>query len=192
MKPTAKTPLRALSFVALLATACLAVGCNDDDDDPVAVDTACQRSAGAGSVVVGSGVPGDPALPEPSSGYKLGVKPVGARNYMVVTANPLASQAGCEVLRKGGTAVDAAVAVQMVLGLVEPQSSGIGGGAFLLHYDAAKKEVVAYDGREQAPAAATETYLRQISDTNTAYPLPTAPTVTTSVRTGTPVPPLGV
>ncbi len=149
-----------------------------DDDDPPAVDTACQTSANGG-VVVGSGVPGDPALPEPSSGYKLGLKPVTAKRYMVVTANPLASQAGCEVLKKGGSAVDAAVAVQMVLGLVEPQSSGIGGGAFMLHYDAASKAVESYDGREQAPAAATENYLRHISDTNTAYPLPTAPTVTT-------------
>ncbi len=74
---------------------------------------------------------------------------------MVAAANPLAVEAGLEVLRAGGSAVDAAVAVQAVLGLVEPQSSGIGGGAFLVHYDAATGQVSAYDGRETAPAAAT-------------------------------------
>ncbi len=76
---------------------------------------------------------------------------------MIAAANPLAVEAGLRVLRDGGTAVDAAVAVQAVLGLVEPQSSGIGGGAFMLHYDAATGDVVAYDGREVAPAGATPT-----------------------------------
>ena len=75
---------------------------------------------------------------------------------MVVTANPLATEAGLRVLREGGSAVDAAVAVQAVLSLVEPQSSGIGGGAFMVYYDAASKKVTAYDGRETAPAAATD------------------------------------
>ncbi|WP_337187392.1 gamma-glutamyltransferase family protein [Phenylobacterium sp.] len=74
---------------------------------------------------------------------------------MVSAANPLAVEAGLKVLRAGGTAVDAAVAVQAVLGLVEPQSSGLGGGAFLAYYDAQAKAVSAYDGRETAPAAAT-------------------------------------
>jgi gamma-glutamyltranspeptidase/glutathione hydrolase len=73
---------------------------------------------------------------------------------MVAAANPLAVEAGLNVLRRGGSAVDAAVAVQAVLGLVEPQSSGLGGGAFLIHYDAQTKEVTAYDGRETAPAGA--------------------------------------
>ena len=73
---------------------------------------------------------------------------------VVAAANPLAAQAGADVLRAGGCAVDAAVATQMVLGLVEPQSSGIGGGAFMLHFDG--RETIAYDGRETAPAAAGE------------------------------------
>jgi gamma-glutamyltranspeptidase/glutathione hydrolase len=77
-----------------------------------------------------------------------------ARKYMVAAANPLAVEAGYQMLRKGGSAIDAAVATQMVLTLVEPQSSGIGGGAFLMHYDG--KQVQAFDGRETAPAAATE------------------------------------
>ena len=81
---------------------------------------------------------------------------VVATRHMVVAANPLASDAGLEILRAGGSALDAAVAVQMVLGLVEPQSSGIGGGAFLLHWSARERRVRSYDGRETAPAAAAE------------------------------------
>jgi gamma-glutamyltranspeptidase/glutathione hydrolase len=78
-----------------------------------------------------------------------------ARRHMVAAGHPLAAQAGLDILREGGTAVDAAIAVQMVLTLVEPQSSGIGGGAFLLHFDAPSGRLVAWDGRETAPAAAT-------------------------------------
>ena len=78
-----------------------------------------------------------------------------ARGPIVSAANPLAAEAGMAVLRRGGSAVDAAVAIQAVLGLVEPQSSGLGGGAFLMHYDAATGEIIAYDGRETAPSAAT-------------------------------------
>jgi gamma-glutamyltranspeptidase / glutathione hydrolase len=72
----------------------------------------------------------------------------------VAAANPLAVQAGLDILAKGGDALDAAVAVQTMLGLVEPQSSGIAGGAFLMYYDARSREVSALDGREKAPAAA--------------------------------------
>jgi gamma-glutamyltranspeptidase / glutathione hydrolase len=79
-----------------------------------------------------------------------------AKKHMIAAANPLAAQAGLDILRAGGSAVDAAIATQLVLTLVEPQSSGIGGGAFMLHYDAAGKTTVAFDGRETAPAAATE------------------------------------
>lgn len=74
---------------------------------------------------------------------------------MVAAANPLAVDAGVEVLGAGGSAVDAAIAVQAVLGLVEPQSSGLGGGAFMLHYSAATGDVVTYEGREVAPQGAT-------------------------------------
>jgi gamma-glutamyltranspeptidase / glutathione hydrolase len=77
-----------------------------------------------------------------------------ARSHMVAAADPLAVDAGLEMLRAGGSAVDAAIAVQLVLNLVEPQSSGLGGGAFLLHWDGQAKELKTYDGRETAPAGA--------------------------------------
>jgi gamma-glutamyltranspeptidase/glutathione hydrolase len=79
---------------------------------------------------------------------------VRARDYMISSANPLASQAGARILDQGGSATDALIATQMVLNLVEPQSSGIGGGAFIVRYDAVQGLVQAYDGRETAPAAA--------------------------------------
>ncbi|HQR99152.1 MULTISPECIES: gamma-glutamyltransferase [unclassified Polaromonas] len=94
-----------------------------------------------------------PAQPEGTSGYTE--KPGWANaSFAVAAANPLATDAGYQVLKAGGSAIDAAIAVQMVLALVEPQSSGIGGGAFLLHASGSKVE--AFDGRETAPAAADE------------------------------------
>lgn len=93
------------------------------------------------------------AAPEFASGY--GDKPlVQAKRFMMVSANPHATRAGYAVLRAGGSAVDAAIAAQLVLNLVEPQSSGIGGGAFIVHFNTADKALAAYDGRETAPAAA--------------------------------------
>jgi gamma-glutamyltranspeptidase/glutathione hydrolase len=81
--------------------------------------------------------------------------PARAARQMVAAAHPLAAQAGLEMLRRGGGVVDAAIAVQAVLTLVEPQSSGIGGGALMLQWQAAEKRLTAWDGRETAPAAAT-------------------------------------
>jgi gamma-glutamyltranspeptidase/glutathione hydrolase len=91
--------------------------------------------------------------PEASTGrtvHALGT----ATKYMVAAANPLAAEAGREILRDGGSAVDAAIAVQLVLNLVEPQSSGIGGGAFMVHWDRAAGVLATLDGRETAPAGA--------------------------------------
>jgi gamma-glutamyltranspeptidase/glutathione hydrolase len=166
-------------LLAALSTALWAGGCGGDNDKgplPGAepASTACQVVTDSGTVTVGSGLPGDPSLPEPSSGYRLGKQAVAAKTFMVVTANPLATKAGCDVLAAGGSAADAAVAVQMVLGLVEPQSSGLGGGMFVVHYDAASKTVQTYDGRETAPSGATENYLRWVSDANQTAPLPNA------------------
>ena len=88
-------------------------------------------------------------------------EPVHTKRDMVVAANPWAVDAGVEILRAGGSAVDAAIAVQLVLNLVEPQSSGIGGGAFLVHYEATTGAVQTYDGRETAPKSATaELFMR--------------------------------
>ncbi|MEP0960642.1 MAG: gamma-glutamyltransferase [Roseobacter sp.] len=81
--------------------------------------------------------------------------PVEASNWMVAAANPWAVKAGADVLANGGSAADALVAVQAMLGLVEPQSSGLGGGAFLVYYDAETKTLTTLDGRETAPLAAT-------------------------------------
>ena len=91
----------------------------------------------------------------PESATAVTDKPIvrGSR-HMVAAANPYAVEAGIEILRRGGSAIDAGIAVQLVLNLVEPQSSGIGGGAFLVHFDAAAKTLTTYDGRETAPASA--------------------------------------
>ncbi|MCF7484119.1 gamma-glutamyltransferase [Vibrio sp. J1-1] len=96
----------------------------------------------------------DAVAPEQSTGVeqKLLVK---AKNYMVTAANPIATQAGADVLEQGGNAIDAMVAVQLMLGLVEPQSSGIGGGAFLVYWDSDRQKLTTFDGRETAPLAAT-------------------------------------
>ena len=98
--------------------------------------------------------------PEGATGQSEKALAVASR-HMVSAANSLAAEAGREMLRKGGSAIDAAIATQLVLGLVEPQSSGLGGGAFVLHWDEATKTVETWDGREKAPAAATpERFLR--------------------------------
>ncbi|MBO9557565.1 MAG: gamma-glutamyltransferase [Caulobacter sp.] len=91
----------------------------------------------------------------PAEGAVAAKTPAYKPSGMVAAANPLAVEAGLRVLRDGGTAVDAAVAVQAVLGLVEPQSSGLGGGSFMVFYDAKTGKVTAYDGREKAPQGAT-------------------------------------
>ncbi|WP_445116077.1 gamma-glutamyltransferase family protein [Acinetobacter sp. WZC-1] len=160
-------------------------GCNDHDRPSDQISTlnvdsnpySCSSIADDGSnVVVGTGQTGDAAFPEPASGYRLGLKTKYSDRYMVVANTPLATKAGCDVLKAGGSAVDAAIAVQAVLGLVEPQSSTIAGSAFILYYDAASQKVSAYDGRETAPAAATEYYLlrQDQADAGSAAPVPSA------------------
>lgn len=107
-----------------------------------------------------------PPAPEGSSGYTP--KPGwAAEHFAVAAANPLATEAGYKILKAGGSAMDAAVAVQMVLTLVEPQSSGLGGGAFLLHWDG--EQVTALDGRETAPAAVDENLFIKADGTPMAF-----------------------
>lgn len=129
-----------------------------------AVSVTCLLASGSGAQEAADGV-------APEEGSALGINvpqslqdalaaktqgaPTEANDWMVAAAHPLAVEAGAEVLRDGGTAADAMVAVQAVLGLVEPQSSGLGGGAFLVWYDAKSGEVTTLDGRETAPLAAT-------------------------------------
>ena len=168
-----------LSITLLGASAFLLASCNDDGAPPPIVpvaDTSCQSIASNGTtVIIGSNLPGDPSLPEPASGYRVGLKAVYAKRFMVTTSNAFASAAGCKILLAGGTAADAAVAVQAVLGLTVPEATGLGSGGFILYYDAATKAVQSYDGRESAPAAATPNYLRYIDDaTNLTTPVPSA------------------
>ena len=113
-----------------------------------AADTVAPEGAGAGAVATSAAV----ARAQEAKAAGL---PVAASDWMVAVANPLAAEAGARLLRAGGTAADAMVAVQAVLGLVEPQSSGLGGGAFLVWYDAGTGAVTTLDGRETAPLAAT-------------------------------------
>jgi gamma-glutamyltranspeptidase/glutathione hydrolase len=101
---------------------------------------------------------------------------------MVAAAHPLAVEAGLEVLARGGSATDAAVAVQMMLGVVEPQASGVGGGGFLLYYDGASHAITVYDGRETAPAGATPTMFLGAD----GKPLPFRQAVASGVSVGVP------
>ncbi|WP_426109246.1 gamma-glutamyltransferase [Pseudomonas sp. TWR1-1-4] len=109
-----------------------------------------------------------PPAPELGSGYRTDLTTQQAERHMAAAANPLAAEAGREMLRKGGSAIDAAIAMQAVLTLVEPQSSGIGGGAFIMLWDA--NTVHAYDGRETAPAGATERLFLKTDGKPMAFP----------------------
>ncbi|WP_234820573.1 gamma-glutamyltransferase [Mycolicibacterium goodii] len=173
----------ARAVIALLSGVVLiAAGCADGAERP-------RRPAAGPCEIVSNGtpVPKPPPAPPPpgaaterdiatqpevATGYRTDMTAVRTATYAVATANPLATEAACKVLRDGGTAADALVTAQAVLGLVEPQASGIGGGGFLLYYDAASNSVRAFDGRETAPAAATENYLRWVSDTDRTEPKP--------------------
>ncbi|WP_454841279.1 gamma-glutamyltransferase [Pseudomonas hormoni] len=104
-----------------------------------------------------------PIAPEAASGYRADLQTRHASKHMAAAANPLAAEAGRAMLRQGGSAIDAAIAMQAVLTLVEPQSSGIGGGAFIVLWDG--KTVRTYDGRETAPAGATEKLFLQADGT---------------------------
>jgi gamma-glutamyltranspeptidase/glutathione hydrolase len=160
---------------ALLLTAGLLTGCSSTASAPPA--GACADIPNGTPVTATGPTATSTNLathPEIATGYRSAMTPVRTRTFAVSTANPISTRAACLVLAAGGTAADALVTAQMVLNLVEPQASGIGGGAFLLYYDAGTKSVDAYDGREVAPAAATENYLRWVGDTDKTPPQPNA------------------
>ncbi|WLH11910.1 gamma-glutamyltransferase [Pseudomonas hefeiensis] len=133
-----KPNLHRLSAISLLAVALALVACKAPPS---------------------STTPALPVAPEIASGYRTDLQTRHADKHMAAAANPLAAEAGRQMLRRGGSAIDAAIAMQAVLTLVEPQSSGIGGGAFIVLWDG--KAVRTYDGRETAPAGASETLFLQ-------------------------------
>ncbi|MCA8021499.1 gamma-glutamyltransferase [Burkholderia metallica] len=138
---------RSWTLLAAVALVAFNAGCTSPSTPPSGAVVPVAAASGAAVPLPGF------HAPELSSGWtdKPGWT---AQHFMIAAANPLATQAGYEMLTAGGTAIDAAIATQMVLALVEPQSSGIGGGAFMLYFDG--KTTQAYDGRETAPAAATD------------------------------------
>ncbi|MGW5451340.1 gamma-glutamyltransferase family protein [Nocardia sp. NPDC003979] len=172
MTPRRRTWIGATTAAVL--TVGLLAGCSTDDTEAAE----CTSPPNGTPITAAPATPTGPTTqnlstnPEIASGYRSDMSPVRTSTYAVSTANPIATEAACRVLRAGGTATDALVTAQAVLGLVEPQASGIGGGAFLVHYDAKSRTVEAYDGRETAPAAATENYLRWVSDTDRTEPAP--------------------
>ncbi|WP_101068868.1 gamma-glutamyltransferase [Roseovarius salinarum] len=132
------------TWLAFVTAALVALPCNAQQ----AADTHAPEGPGAGRVATSAAV-------DAAQAAKAAGRPARADDWMVSAANPHAVAAGARVLRNGGTAADAMVAVQAVLGLVEPQSSGLGGGAFLVWHDGETGEMTTLDGRETAPLAAT-------------------------------------
>jgi len=145
--PMIRWPFLRPLLPALLIPLLLAAACSTPDD------RSAERAGPDASVALAAEAAR--AAPEAAGGGVGSRAAVTAERQMVVAAHPQASAAGLEMLRAGGNAIDAAIAAQMVLNLVEPQSSGIGGGGFLLYFDAGTGDLMAYDGRETAPAAAT-------------------------------------
>lgn len=135
---------RWIPIIGFLCLGCANVYAQD------AADTVAPEAAAASAEFADISPRAKAAFEEKAAG-----RPVQAEEWMVAAANPLAVEAGAKVLEAGGTAADAMVAVQAVLGLVEPQSSGLGGGAFLVWYDGGTGEVTTLDGRETAPMEAT-------------------------------------
>jgi gamma-glutamyltranspeptidase / glutathione hydrolase len=154
-------PLPLLAALALLAPAALAGSAPAVSEPEAAAPPAAQPPPPAPAPAATEAPPPAPSLAPPAVAVAPPARvswfhrhPHGAQPAWVAAANPLAVDAGLEILGNGGNAIDAAVAVQAMLGLVEPQSSGVAGGAFLLYYDAHTRKVSAIDGRERAPAGA--------------------------------------
>ncbi|MEY4255127.1 MAG: Gamma-glutamyltranspeptidase precursor, partial [Pseudomonadota bacterium] len=137
-------------------------------------------------VLTGAMSPSSSVFAEPVAKAAAEKAPPLAPHAMVAAANPLAVEAGLAVLKRGGSAVDAAVAVQAMLGLVEPQSSGLGGGAFMVFYDAKTRAVTAYNGRETAPAGASPDMFMRTDANGVAKPIGFFEAVVSGRATGVP------
>ncbi len=142
-------PYSRLVLVSASILLALTSGCGPAKKDGVPVTTTA-RDVAASLAVTPQAKP-QPEQPGGGKTHEL----VRAKRHMVAAANPLAAETGRQILRDGGSAVDAAIAAQMVLNLVEPQSSGIGGGGFMMLFAAESGEIATYDGREKAPDGAT-------------------------------------
>ncbi len=168
-----------VALVAIFLASCSGVG-GRAESPKLIIDhnpASCMVQAQDGThVMVGSGLAGDPATPKAATPYRHGLQAKHSQHYMAIANTPLAVKAGCDALKAGGSAVDAAIAMQAVLGLVEPQSSSIAGSGFMLVYDAGTRQITAYDGRETAPAAATGYYLlrQNQADPDSPPPVPSA------------------
>ena len=167
---------RALATIVAFATIFFAYGFDATPTPtpkaPASLRASAAKARCSGVAVTGSSQSTAIDGPEVATGF-ASKNAATTRTLMAVTANPVASRVACDILVAGGNAIDATVAAQMALNLVEPQSSGIGGGAFLLYYDAKARTVQSYDGRETAPAAATGDYLRYVDEaTDRSTPRP--------------------
>jgi len=165
---TSPPPGRSWRAVLAGLVAVAVAGCATHAPPPA--DDPCAADAPSGAALATT-APSLAGAPEIATGYVR--KPlVRASSYVAVTAHPLATRAACRVLARGGSAADAAVAAQAVLAVVEPQSSGLGGGGFALHWDATRRVVSAWDGRETAPRASTPDDLRWIGPDGRVPPRP--------------------
>ncbi|MGR3323364.1 MAG: gamma-glutamyltransferase [Pseudooceanicola sp.] len=149
---------------------------------PIPAQQAADTVAPEAATAVDDAFAGLPQRVADALATKAEGKPVAARDWMIAAANPLAVEAGAKVLESDGTAADAMVAAQTVLGLVEPQSSGLGGGAFLVWYDAQSEAITTLDGRETAPLAARPTLFQD----ETGAPLKFFDAVVGGLSVGTP------
>lgn len=151
-----KTPLQL--FLNLSVVVCLLSACQQENK-PVVVNQPYDQGNSNSKKQEAKSPPGAPTVKKVAIKKPLLIKNIDksikSNKYMVAAANPLAAKAGIKILKLGGSAIDAAIATQLALNVVEPQSSGIGGGAFLMHYKSSSREIEAYDGREKAPASAT-------------------------------------
>jgi gamma-glutamyltranspeptidase/glutathione hydrolase len=154
------------------STSCESVSGPAGSEAATATEAPASTSAAASTTAAPEDLATNPETA--TTGYRSGMKPVKTDHYAVSTANPLSTKAACDVLRDGGTAADALVTAQFVLGLVEPQASGVGGGGYILYNDAKTGKLTSIDGRETAPIAATGTYLSQVSREDTSAPVPDA------------------